>query len=278
MADAGVFAARVGALLEGDPVTQTVLCSLLASAVRGAGFEEARWFAVVDGGEVVGAAGRTSAPYPLVVTPMVDEALAVLVDAVRAELGTLKAAAGPRPVVDEYVARWRAASREVPREKMAMRLFRLDEVTPPVGVPGELRLAGELPEFGELFVEWTREFVRIIEGEEARDAAGVVARLTARDGLWVWCDGGKPVSYASTTVPAYGVVRIGLVYTPEELRGRGYAGASVAAISQRVLDRGELPVLFTDLANPTSNRVYQRIGYRAVSDAAEYAFASPADT
>ena len=63
------------------------------------------------------------------------------------------------------------------------------------------------------------------------------------------------------------------VYTPPELRGHGYASAVVAALSQRLLDAGhQYCALYTDLANPTSNSIYQKIGYTPVSDAVEYAF------
>jgi predicted GNAT family acetyltransferase len=70
-----------------------------------------------------------------------------------------------------------------------------------------------------------------------------------------------------------GVARVSWVYTPGPLRRRGYAAACVAALSQQVLDRGaEAVMLYTDLANPTSNAVYQRIGYRAVGDAVDLRF------
>jgi predicted GNAT family acetyltransferase len=69
------------------------------------------------------------------------------------------------------------------------------------------------------------------------------------------------------------VVRVGPVYTPPDLRGRGYASGVVAALSQHALDQGAAAcMLFTDVANPTSNKIYQRIGYRYVGDFTEYRF------
>ena len=68
-------------------------------------------------------------------------------------------------------------------------------------------------------------------------------------------------------------MRVGPVYTPPELRGRGYATTLTAAVSQDQLDQGRRFVtLFTDLANPTSNRIYQAIGYRPVRDVDVVAF------
>ena len=86
-------------------------------------------------------------------------------------------------------------------------------------------------------------------------------------GLIVWAVGGVRVSIAGRTRAVAGMVRLGPVYTPQELRGRGYAGAATAAVSQAALDAGVREVvLYTDLANPTSNALYQRLGYRPVED------------
>jgi predicted GNAT family acetyltransferase len=69
------------------------------------------------------------------------------------------------------------------------------------------------------------------------------------------------------------VVRIGPVYTPPELRRRGYAGSAVAAASRRALTAGaHTCMLFTDLANPTSNKIYAEVGYRAIGGWEEYSF------
>ena len=63
------------------------------------------------------------------------------------------------------------------------------------------------------------------------------------------------------------------MYTPPELRGRGYASAVTAELSAELLAEGRsYCFLYTDLANPTSNRIYQTIGYEFVCDSAEYAF------
>ena len=67
--------------------------------------------------------------------------------------------------------------------------------------------------------------------------------------------------------------RIGPIYTPPDQRRRGYGSALTADLTQLQLDRGRrFCFLFTDLANPTSNSIYQQIGYRPVSDSAQWAF------
>ena len=90
--------------------------------------------------------------------------------------------------------------------------------------------------------------------------------------MFLW-DIGQPVSLAARSRHTTHGINVGPVYTPPAFRRRGYAGACVAALSQQMLDAGwEFCTLFTDLANPTSNSVYQKIGYRPVCDFDEYVF------
>jgi predicted GNAT family acetyltransferase len=85
--------------------------------------------------------------------------------------------------------------------------------------------------------------------------------------VFVWVDeSGAPVHVTGSNAPSFGVVRIGPVYTPKEHRGRGYAAAAVFELSRAIQDSGARACLFTDQANPTSNALYQRLGYRAVED------------
>lgn len=93
--------------------------------------------------------------------------------------------------------------------------------------------------------------------------------------LFIWDDDG-PVSMAAWTGKTPNGVRVNFVYTPPAFRGRGYATSCVGALSQRLLDQGNAyGCLYTDMANPTSNAIYRRLGYRPVCDAALYALATP---
>ena len=92
-------------------------------------------------------------------------------------------------------------------------------------------------------------------------------------GFLLWEDGGQTVSISGWGGPTPNGIRIGPVYTPPELRRRGYASALVAELTKRLLDGGrKFCFLFTDLANPTSNSIYQRVGYEPVSDADQWVF------
>ncbi|PRY22429.1 GNAT family N-acetyltransferase [Pseudosporangium ferrugineum] len=110
------------------------------------------------------------------------------------------------------------------------------------------------------------EFFREI-GEEESGIEKFVAGRLAYGGMLLWENGGLPVSTASLSRPDAGMVRVQAVYTPREHRGRGYAGAVTAAISRAAREAGATEVvLFTDLANPTSNALYQRLGYEPLED------------
>lgn len=128
-------------------------------------------------------------------------------------------------------------------------------------------LVEELLAARQPLVAWIDEFSRETSGIRLDPREVAVERLRY-GGLTLWQDEqGTPVSLAGRTRAAAGVVRVGPVYTPPDQRRRGWAGAVTAAVSQAALDDGAREVvLFTDLANPTSNLLYQRLGYRSVTD------------
>ena len=153
------------------------------------------------------------------------------------------------------------------RPGVEMRIYRLDAVTPPEGVPGALReaTADDL----ELAVAWGEGFARDA-GMQFAVEEQAVRRWLNRGELFIWEDGEpRTITVAQGRTP--GGVRVGYVYTPPEARRRGYASACVAAVSQRMLDGGcTFCVLYTDLSNPVSNAIYSRLGYRPLVDVRDY--------
>ena len=89
--------------------------------------------------------------------------------------------------------------------------------------------------------------------------------------IYLWEDD-EVVSMAGYNGPTPHGIRVSAVYTPPEHRGRGYARACTAALSQILLDSYQFCFLFTDRANATSNYIYQQIGYKPVCDVDEYRF------
>jgi uncharacterized protein len=236
-------------------------------------YPEHRLWLVEEGAEVVGAALRTP-PFNLVLArPRGDEAI----DLLAAELDEdLPGVVGGLPEVERFAAAWAARTGATAQVSYRQGIFALDRVRPVTGVPGAMREA--TPDDRPLLLDWWAAFAaealhdnhpdldrleRVVDHRVAAEGAGIA--------LW---DDGRPVSLAGYGGGTPNGIRIGPVYTPPALRERGYASALVAALSEELLAAGRrFCFLYTDLANPTSNRIYERIGYERVCDSAEIAFA-----
>ncbi len=178
-----------------------------------------------------------------------------------------------------FAAAWRGATGCLVVPHRRQRLYRLAELAWPDPAPdGAPRVA--LDAAAPLLVGWYAAFAREVGELTTDDHATAVRAKLGYGGISVWQAGGRPVSMAAATRQVAGMVRIGPVYTPPELRGRGYASAVTAALSKRAREAGAAEVLlYTDLDNPVSNSIYQRIGYRGVEDRVVLAFSSaPADS
>lgn len=173
-------------------------------------------------------------------------------------------------VADDSSARafseaWQTTTGSQPKSGPHLRLYRLDRlVRPALAPPGAPRTATD--EDRALLHDWCTRFVTEA-GSLGADLDSFIDERLSR-GCWrLWTVGDEPVAMAAMTSVVAGTARLTPVYTLPEQRGRGYGSAVTAAVSQAACDAGaELVLLFTDLANPTSNNVYQRIGYRPVSD------------
>jgi predicted GNAT family acetyltransferase len=182
--------------------------------------------------------------------------------------------AGPAEHVGTFAQLWSQATGMPHHRSMRERIFRATRVVPPRVAPGSLRVAG--PADADVIAAWLTAFAAEALGETSvPDAATRVERwLSPSDErtLLLWDDAG-PVAMAGLSGPTPTGIRIGPVYTPPERRRRGYAGNLVAAASQRELDAGRRACfLYTDLANPTSNHIYESIGYEPVRDFDQYVF------
>ena len=157
---------------------------------------------------------------------------------------------------------------------MSERVFELRQVIHPTYSPGRLRpaLLADAELVARWFEEFTREALQSLETTSSDEARRRAERRIQEGTVYLWEDG-EPVSLAGLTRPTAKGITIGPVYTPPNQRGRGYASSLVAQLSQKMLDEGRSFVtLFTDLANPTSNRIYHNIGYRPICDYTVFRF------
>jgi predicted GNAT family acetyltransferase len=237
-------------------------------------YGEPAYLAVLeDDGEVVAAALRTP-PHNLVLSEIDRPAAVELIAAdVRSAYDALPGVVGPKEQVKEFVAVWEAATGAKGRLDREQRAFRAERVDPPQSVSGRMRPYDDR-DF-DLAVRWMDAFVDEALGHpEPETSSEFVERRKADPdgGLVIWEDG-ETVSMAGFGGRTPNGIRIGPVYTPPEQRRRGYGSALTAALTEQLLDGGkQFCFLFTDLANPTSNRIYQQIGYRPVADIDLWAF------
>lgn len=268
--DAEEFWQRARGWLEREPVLHSVLLTTVDRERRGG---TGGVFAILPGdgggGGIAGVAVWTP-PFRAYVSaaPAGAERLAL---ALLERCPEIDGVTGVAEQSAAYAAAWAGRTGGTVAVSMDQRLFELDAVVPPRPATGAARLAG--PDDRDLLVEWTQAFET-----ESGAAPGVsvaervVDLMVAGRRAHLWDDDG-PACFVGVSPTVAGVARVAPVYTPPDRRRRGYASALVAAVSQAVLDAGaSRSALFTDLANPTSNRVYAALGYRPVADVTAYAF------
>ncbi len=217
---------------------------------------------VEQDGDLVGCVIRTP-PHKVLITSMPPEAAPDIVGPVAELYDEIPAVLGQADSAVAVASAWTALKGGGWETGMQQRIYRLDQVEPVRPVPGAMRLA--TMDDLELLTDWGTGFARDA-GHAFLLAREQVNRMIERQDLHIWQDE-SPASMAVAQGATPNGCRVGYVYTPPELRGRGYASALVARLSQRMLDSGmTFCVLYTDLGNPTPNAIYQRIGYNAICD------------
>jgi predicted GNAT family acetyltransferase len=271
--DAAEFRERAGPMLEEDELRHTVPLSVLSTLERDAGrYAEHHLWLVEDAGAVVACAMMTP-PFRLLVAGRDGSALDQLVATVRRDGPDVPGVNGPIPEADEFAARWASATGTAIRRATSLRIYETAAITPVSPADGAMRAAGDADR--ELLAEWAYAFASetgLHEGP-AEVARSIDVRVGAEPGIVLWDVGGTAVTMAGASVSSPGIARVGPVYTPPEHRRRGYATSLVAAWTDVLLSSGiRRCALFTDLANPTSNSIYQAVGYRPVAHAVEIDF------
>lgn len=207
-------------------------------------------------GAVVGAALRTGDDRALIFSQMPHDAAEVLWKSVSDAEPAVRELTGPEDLVDMLAV----ASGYSPELMMHLGAYSAVSVVDPPRVNGRMRLATVADI--ERLLSWSQAFSLEAMGREAPSERAVVEEKIRRDAVYVWEDG-EPVCQTYCAAPTVNGIRITGVYTPKGCRGRGYASNCVAALTRVLLSRGyKFVFLFTDLSNPTSNAIYQKVGFR----------------
>jgi predicted GNAT family acetyltransferase len=223
-------------------------------------------FEVNVDGAISGVALMTP-PHNLILSRMPSEAVEALVTLLLEEGISVPGVLGAADLAGAFAAQYAAKTGVTPRLRMEERIYQIRRVTSPSVAPGRLRPAhaDDLPTLSR----WGQDFATDARLPK-KEAAGVpnrIGEMTDQGDLFVWEHEERMVAMAACAGPTPNGIRISYVFTPMHLRERGYGTAVVAGLTQHLLDQGrKLCFLFTDLQNPTSNSIYQRIGYQPVRD------------
>ncbi|WP_250028678.1 GNAT family N-acetyltransferase [Paractinoplanes maris] len=266
--DVETFHATAGEFLQARPIEHTTLLTLVDTLRRrgphayGPLDPVFGWWST-PAGRVAGVLLQTP-PHPMMFSELPPRAVPAAIEALSGR--HLSGVNLTADAVDGFSAGWRARAGVRAHVVRRTRLHRLATLTPPPAPPpGRARYAG--PADGALLLGWLLAFHDEIGERRPDDTPAKINDFLEYGGVVLWEDAGSPMSMAIRSRPAAGTVRIQIVYTPPVQRGRGYAGAATVAATQAALDTGAHDVVLnTDLANPTSNALYQRLGYRPVED------------
>ncbi|TDC73872.1 GNAT family N-acetyltransferase [Streptomyces hainanensis] len=269
------FLGRAGDFLRSRPALHTMPLTVTEKLRTGGNTEGAVFGHFERSGEVLATCFQRPPGRVLSMTPLAPEHVDALAGRL-ADLGReLPGVSTEYDTATAFADAWRRRTGAEPTLSHRLRLYRLATLTPPDPLPpGRGRVAGEAEH--ERVVRWCREFCAAV-GEAFPDdpEAWAGTRFAGRTFMFWETPDGIPVSMAAATPMVAGQIRVDPVYTPAPLRGRGYAAAVSVAVSRAALAAGAREVvLFADAANPTSNALYQRIGFRRLADFAVYGFSA----
>jgi predicted GNAT family acetyltransferase len=259
-------------LLMMSEAENNLMLGVAQGIARNPGAATQPYLATVGNSAGILACGVHIAPFKLVITRANREPIAALAHDVFEAIPELEGVTGPSRSAADFAHAWSRLSSHQPTPGMRLRIHETRRIVDS-GLPvpsGHLRpaTAGD----HDLLTAWTSVFVTEAHVPDPIDASRVVADAIARGRLHVWHDD-RPVSMAAWTGKTPNGVRINFVYTPRELRGRGYGTACVKALTEQQLAQGNAFCwLYTDISSAASPNIFKRIGYWPVSDVAEYYF------
>lgn len=261
---------RIEPFLLAEPVRRNQLLTIFARLVTTDGSTGSRtwWTTGPTDGSLTSVAVQTEPGFRLLVSASSIDAVDALAAAVHDADPTIGEVGGEAATVARFAGAWTDQAGGSARPVEGERLYQLDRLEPPTGVAGSARRAtiDDVP----VLTGWHLGFCADVGAEPWPDPAATLAVRVAERGMWVW-ETSRPVAMATATTPIAGASRIAHVYTPPETRGRGHAAAVTAAATAARLAEGVTHcLLFTQLANGTSNGIYRRLGYRPIEERLVY--------
>ncbi len=278
--DVNIFHARVEPYLTAHEAEHNLTLGILSTIRNNPLRFEQPFFALVRQDQAIQLVVLMTSPRPPVLSLAVaPEAVDLLAEYFFDAQIALPGVNGPADESRRFAETWSALTGQRAEVRTPMRTFKLEQVNPVTGVAGRMRPA--TLDDRELLIAWEGAFLAeafpdVTPQREDAERAVDFRLASPTNYVFLWQDAaGAAVSLTACGSPTPHGMRIGPVYTPPEQRGHGYASALVAGVSQWLLDKGnQFCFLFTDLRNPTSNHIYQVIGYRPVGDFTEYGFSS----
>jgi len=275
--DANQFLNRAQHYLEArEAVNSLMLGTCLRLAYHPERITETPYFATVEKGVLVHLAAMLTPPFNLVLASHQyegDSSLQLVIDDLLAQNWSVPGITAPKSLARSFAQIWSAKNGCRYDLEMAQRIYECRGVIPPLNVPGSLRPA-TIDDI-ELVTNWFYAFWEETFPTQRFNTEEVLelARNRINDGdIYLWHHD-LPVSMAAKTRPTINGISINFVYTPHPFRNNGYATACVAKLTQTLFSSGyKFCALYTDLANPTSNSIYKKIGYNPIQDVTSYLF------
>ena len=269
------FLEQAGPLLYREEPSNSLMLGLCGNILRSKESPKVPplFIRILKDARTVSAAVRTH-PISLVITFAKTEEIEFLAKHLQVTGAELPGVVGPAKESETFSTIWSQQTGKIKKLGMNQKIYKIENVIIP-NTLGQLRLA-QIDE-ADLIAQWLVEFAD--ESLLPSDRKSFEERLTqavkAIDNqfAYVWLVDETPVSMAHLGRPTQNGISISAVYTPKHMRKKGYGSAIVAHLSQKMLDSGKkFCVLYTDLSNPTSNKIYQNIGYQEVADSKYFLF------
>ncbi|GAB5492533.1 MAG: GNAT family N-acetyltransferase [Phototrophicaceae bacterium] len=271
--DIALFRQRVDDFLLREEVLNNIIIGITTRLMNGEQAGELfLGYVEDDASEVVATTMSTALRGSVLLSQISNtDAIAHLVSAYAKANKSLSSVEGSPEDSTQFAERWQEYSGQSFYTFMELGFYRLDSVIAPKNVSGYARPANN-NDFNML-VDWLIQFSsdtgmnKNYSREIAENNIRRKLDYPILGGIRIWMDDNQPVSMAAATRETPNGGNISLVYTPDSFRGHGYASAITATVSQAILNTGkQFCFLTTDLANPTSNKIYKSIGYKHIGN------------